>query len=214
MQEDFFFISRWHFFKKRIRQSEVEQILGLDLPSRHWSLCFIHLCDAVWVHFGQTGAEIQAGFDPFLSLASVAEPDSDHLLLQVEAFGYPSYFLGGWLTLFHKAALQSLLSAQAAGREQGRKNVNQVTLNIVWHILYFSSLIPDGGSPLPLPLIHSYFIIVQGCRKDKKYVVSLASLWLSADKMLSHVIFQATGSQIKVWDPSRGHKLNLRSQSG
>lgn len=148
-------------------------------------MCFIHLRDAVWVHFGQAGAEIQASFDPFFSLPSVAEPDSDHLLLQVETFGYPSYFLRGWLTLFHKAALQSLLSSKAAGREQGMVNINQMTLNIVWHILYFSALIPDGCSPLPLPLIHSYFIIVQGCRKDKKYVVSLASLWLSVEILIT-----------------------------
>lgn len=78
---------------------------------RHGSLCFTHLCDAVWTDFGQAGAEVQASFDPFLSLASVAEPDSDHLLLQVEAFSYPSYFLRWWLVFFHKAVFQSLLSS-------------------------------------------------------------------------------------------------------
>lgn len=78
---------------------------------RHWSLCFSHLCDAVWADFGQAGAEVQASFDPFLSLASVAEPDSDHLLLQVEAFSYPGYFLWWWLIFFHKAVFQSLLSS-------------------------------------------------------------------------------------------------------
>lgn len=33
-------------------------------------------------------------------------------------------------------------------------------------------LIPDSRSPFPLALIHSYFIIVQGCRKEKQNVVS------------------------------------------
>lgn len=68
----------------------------------------------MWAEFGQTGTEVEAGFDPLLSLASVAEPNSDNLLLQMEAFGYPGYFLGGWLTFFHKAALQSLLGSKAA----------------------------------------------------------------------------------------------------
>lgn len=94
----------------------------MNLKLCHWSLRFTHLCDAVWTDFGQTGAEVEAGFDPFLSLASVAEPDSDHLLLQMEAFSYPGYFLGGWLTFFHKAALQSLFSSQAAiGNKEMRR---------------------------------------------------------------------------------------------
>lgn len=78
---------------------------------------------AVWTHFGQIGAEVEAGFDPFLPLAPVAEPYSDHLLLQMEAFGYPGYFLGRRLAFLYEAALQSLLSAQAAeGQGKVRKD--------------------------------------------------------------------------------------------
>lgn len=80
----------------------------------------------MWAEFAQTGAEVEAGFDPFLSLASVAEPDSDHLLLQMEAFSYPGYFLGGWLTLFHKAVLQSLLSSQAAVGNKGKRGEDKL----------------------------------------------------------------------------------------
>lgn len=148
----------------------------LNLKLRHRSLCFTHLYDAVWVDFGQTGAEVEAGFDPFLSLPSVAEPDSDHLLLQMEAFGYPGYFLGGWLTFVHKAALQSLLSSQAGRGKTGERDekMNCMKLNIiVRYALYLCSLqlIPYSCSPFPLPLIHSYFIIVQGCRKEKEYAL-------------------------------------------
>lgn len=118
-----FLLSWWHYFyltfylknntfwQRAFTRPELNRFCGWTLNS--W--CFIHLRDAVWTDSGQTGAEVQASFDPFLSLPSVAEPDSDHLLLQVEAFGYPGYFLGGWLTFFHEAALQSLLSSQAAG---------------------------------------------------------------------------------------------------
>lgn len=65
----------------------------LNFNLREWSLCFSHLCEAVWADFGQAGAQAEACFDTFLSLASVAEPYSDHLLLQMEPFGYPGYFL-------------------------------------------------------------------------------------------------------------------------
>jgi len=77
-------------------------------------LCFTHLCDAVWADFGQTRAEVEACFNAFLSLAPVAEPDSDHLLLQMEAFGYAGYFLRGGLTFFNKATLKGLLSSKTA----------------------------------------------------------------------------------------------------
>lgn len=80
---------------------------------------FTQLSDAVWTHFGQAGAE--AGFDPFLPLAPITEPHSDHLLLQVEAFCDPGYFLGGWFTFFHKAVLKSFLSAQAGLRIKQRE---------------------------------------------------------------------------------------------
>lgn len=28
--------------------------------------------------------------------------------------------------------------------------------------------VPDGRSPLPLPLVHAYFVVVQGCRRERK----------------------------------------------
>lgn len=73
----------------------------------------------MWAEFVQTGAEVQTGFDPFLSLPSVAEPDSDDLLFQMEDFGYPGYFLRRWLVFFYKAVLQSLLGAKAAVGNKG-----------------------------------------------------------------------------------------------
>lgn len=140
-------------------------------------MCFAHLCDAVGTDLGQAGAEVQAGFDPLLPLAPVAEPDSDHLLLQMEAFGYPGYFLGGRLTFFHKAALQSLLSSQAAVGREGKRREDELyeaSLYGMHCILCSLRLIPDSCSPFPLPLIHSYFITVQGCGQEKKYVVASA----------------------------------------
>lgn len=97
------------------------EVNGSNLELRHRPLCFAHLRDAVRADFAEAGAESQAGFHPLLSLASVAEPHSHHLLLQMEAFGYPGYFLGGWLTFFHKAALQSLLGSEAAGRNKEKR---------------------------------------------------------------------------------------------
>ena len=86
----------------------------MTLRLAHWSLSFAHLRDAVLTEFCQTGTKVKACFNTFLPLASVAEPDSDHFLLQVEAFGYSSYFLRGWLAFLNKAALQGLLSSKAA----------------------------------------------------------------------------------------------------
>lgn len=79
-----------------------------------WSLCFSHLCEAVWTDFGQTGAQVEACFDSFFPLASVAEPNSDHFLFQMETFGDSGYLLGGWLTFLNKAALQGLFCAKTA----------------------------------------------------------------------------------------------------
>lgn len=62
---------------------------------------------------------------------------------------------------------------------QGKEKMNSMQSNIIWHALFLCSLIPDSCSPFPLPLVHPYFIIVQGCRKEKKYVVTVACLWFS-----------------------------------
>lgn len=114
---------------------------SLNLKLRQWPLCFAHLCYAAWADFSQAGAEVEARFDPFLSLTPVAEPHSDHLLLQVETLGYPGYFLRGRFTFLHKAALQSLLSSQAAvwnkiQRWKGERNF--IRLNMIeWYVVYF-----------------------------------------------------------------------------
>lgn len=101
-----------------------EQTRSLNLKLRHCSLCFTHLCYAVGTDFAQTGAEVQACFDPFLPLTSVTEPHSDNLLLQMKTFGYPGYFLRGRFAFLHEAALQGLLSSQAVvlNKRQGRKS--------------------------------------------------------------------------------------------
>ncbi len=121
----------WHFIKKQ-HNSLLGDQTGGEQTLFDWGLndisnlcvfvfCFFSSVRCSLTDFGQTGAEVQAGFDSFLSLASVTEPDSDHLLLQMEAFGYPGYFLRRWLTFFNKAALQSLLSSQAAVGKQGEE---------------------------------------------------------------------------------------------
>lgn len=118
------------------------EVNGSNLELRHRPLCFAHLRDAVRADFAEAGAESQAGFHPLLSLASVAEPHSHHLLLQVEAFGYAGYFLGGWLIFFHKAALQSLLSSEAVG-EKGGKEKREDELHETQHhcVTQFASLV-------------------------------------------------------------------------
>lgn len=98
----------------------IEQIQNFTLGQ--CSLGFTHLCYAVWADFGHTGAEVEAGFNPFLPLTPVTEPDSDHLLLQMKTFGYTGYFLGGRLTFLHEAALQGLLSSQTAARTERRRD--------------------------------------------------------------------------------------------
>lgn len=80
------------------------------------------MCDAVWTDFGQTGTQVEACFDPFLTLASVAEPNSDHFLFQMETFGYPGYFLGGRLTFLNKAALQGLFCSKTAVKKERGEN--------------------------------------------------------------------------------------------
>lgn len=101
-------------WEDRSLQTRIKYVLWFPTDLRQWSLGFIHLRDAVWAHFAQTGTEVQAGFDPFLPLPPVAEPHADHLLLQVEAFGDASYFLRRRLAFLHKAVLQRLLGSKAA----------------------------------------------------------------------------------------------------
>lgn len=87
------------------------------------------MCDAAGADL-QT--QVQAGFDAFLSLAPVTEPDPHHLLFQVQSFGDPGNFLRRGFTLLYKTTLQSLLSSQAY-----------------------------SCPSLPLSFIHSHFVIVQ-----------------------------------------------------
>lgn len=138
-------------------------------------MCFTHLCEAVWTDFGQTGAKVKACFDTFLSLSSVTKPYSDHLLLQVEPFGYPGYFLRGWLSFLHKAALQGLLSSEAAVSNEEQKPERKILQHWIYSLLVlqfsFSQSIPDGCSPFPFSFIHSCFITVQSYKEVKEYIV-------------------------------------------
>lgn len=106
-------------FLTTVTNEPPSQTRSSNLELCHCSLRFTHLCYAVRTDFGQTRAEVKAGFNTFFPLAAVAEPNSDHFFLQMEAFGYPGYFLRGWLTFLHKAVLKGLLSSKATEWNKG-----------------------------------------------------------------------------------------------
>lgn len=65
-----------------------------------------------------------------------------------------------------RASLAPRLQSEAREREIKKKIMSSLDK---WHILYVWSLqyTPDSCSPFSLPFIHSYFVIVQSCKKQQ-----------------------------------------------